>query len=368
MTHNVGNIQSAQMPNGNALGRPTRFLVFGFRRGGSSIFFELLQNLFMMSGLPCDDVVARLARTGVDLTLISQETLESCLDENMIIGMFRDVTPAIENLGRYDIRPILITRDPIDCAVSWYFARSLHTNDATPPVFDEKQSLYDYIENNDDLIESIERISRFFKGRDGLIVQYEELLRNPVKVLKSVFDFLDQSKLTRGAFDMTLLRAQFTQIIEDHSSHQRIGRPAAELPEQVRSVLYRRYEKIRTEFSYIGEAREQNGWEGRQELDALKRTVLALYDENHRRLTEIRELERTTALLLERVADLSHENGFRIKEIANLKLQSVVSSAHGLDEKLSDGFAALEAQYKAAGKDFRTDAAFLRKVLMLALA
>src|SRR5229473_7251067 len=101
----------------------TRYVFCGFRRGGSSIFFGLLQLLFHRSSRSTEDVNFIYNRRGIAPADITRDQILEALGRNSLIGCFREVPSSIYSCTEYHIKPVIVVRDPRDCIVSWYAAR-----------------------------------------------------------------------------------------------------------------------------------------------------------------------------------------------------------------------------------------------------
>lgn len=271
-----------------------KFVFFGLARGGSSIGFQIVADLFRASGKRAEDIVAHFHRLDIDLPHISPAAIQNALDHNDLIGCMRDTPPDLGTTLPPDVKAIFIVRDPRDCVLSWYHAQNLHLHSYIRPAsiykdFDE------YLEDGDPIAGPIERILKVIDNREHLILHYHDLVYNPVETIKSVIAFCNLSP-NRAAVDNILTIANSTQIISSEGDHNRnggIGQALVELTETQLEILNTRYDKILERFGYTGDYTASIASDSkidRVEFDAVKRHIMRLSQENGYRIGEIREI------------------------------------------------------------------------------
>lgn len=301
--------------------RPKRFPIFGFRRGGSSIFFQLIQHLCNHDNIASQDLVGEYDAKGVDIFEIKSKPLHAAFKNNTFVGVFRAFPHIFEKLNEsFDLRPIFIVRDPIDCALSWYHARYLHKpkGDNKHEVWSHVEcSLSEYIEQHDDFHhQAIDLVDRL-KAYPCLYVRYEDLITSPIKVIHNIIEHTGVV-FSRRALDIYTVQANFLNLTQDEKSHNRSGMSGSLLSQCTMedfSILYGRYAKLIRKFGYgtnydIMGSRELP-WD-RLEIDGIKRVCMMLLEGNHSRLVETEQMLRDIAVLKE-------QNGHRIQEIFALQ-------------------------------------------------
>lgn len=278
-----------------------KFPILGFRRGGSSIFFSILQILF---GDRLHDWVAEWHRGGVRLEDIPAADILAAFDRHSMVGMFRVAVPALWNIR--DARPILIVRDPRDCALSWYYARAVHgiTGPSGGP-----ESLENYFANSDNFLRFATRLMEFAAARESLVVRYEDMVVDPGSIIRQVCAFTGHSP-ERGTVDLAMVEANFEHIVEEPESHNRSGQAhyaLRTLPYEQLELLNDRYRSILAHYNYPLDASELRKLPPREEIDSLKRFALRLSAENHYRRVEVSEMQRSLDAMRGRLADLERK-------------------------------------------------------------
>src|ERR1700740_892988 len=151
------------------------FAFLGFRRGGSSVAFMLLQHLLQESGLVVEDIVAPYHDRGIRPEDIPRDALIEAFDRCDLVGCFRR-PEALEQIAHKGIRPILLVRDPRDCQLSWYDARHLHLDGLLPATPITDAAVSDTLSEDDTFDDDIAGLIAFTKTHDGLILRYEDLV------------------------------------------------------------------------------------------------------------------------------------------------------------------------------------------------
>jgi hypothetical protein len=288
-------------------GNTPKYVFLGYRRGGSSIGYQLLHTLYAGS-CSLHDVVAEQHQRSVQVQDIGADEIRQAFERYDIVGVFRDVPPALQHDYPWDIRPVVVVRDPRDCVLSWFYARKLHLGGQLPPAPGPAQSLSEYLRAEDSFLGYATRLLDFGLQRNGLILRYEDMIRNPVNAIRKLSRFIHWP-LDRRAVDRALLQAQFQHVVADSSQHQRIGEPFAALntlPAHELSMLNTKYARILEALVYPispakVDAAAAHDADLRQEIDAMKRFAWQLSVENSYRINEIIEL-RTRIAALERAA------------------------------------------------------------------
>lgn len=323
----------------SAMTSETKYLFLGLRRGGSSIGCQLLIDLFSGSGKSFDDVVKRHYDLGTDVMDIPARDLSAAFRNTTLVGTFRDVPEVLLKAVPRNVKLIFLVRDPRDCVVSWYYARHRHPP-ALPGGEWKRCTLFDFIRHHDDLLPSLERLLEFAESRDTLLLRYEDMISDPVAFVTSVVSFVDFPVL-QPACDSAIVSASFQQLAENNESHNRSGQAYAALrglTGRDMRLLTERYEGFLQRFGYpltTADLPTTPPMVDRRELDAIKRYVAGLSQENGYRIGEINELR-------ERCDELSRENGMRIDEISSLRseVQNLTELLHNVGRTFSSAFTA----------------------------
>lgn len=292
------------------------FAFLGFRRGGSSIAFMILQHLLLNSGLKSEDVVAIYHEKGIKIDDIPLSALMEAFTHNHMVGCFRQRPQALEKITNCDISPILVIRDPRDCQSRWFHARHLHEEGALTVISIEGAALYEPLIENDFFDADIRDLLDFTRHHNGLIFRYEDMVLEPLAFLR---DFVKYTHLpvTREAMDTAIVMANFLHVISDEGVHNRSGAPFEALYTLPRDML----EKMNERFGELIVDMDYPLWPEDapnidllplQERDAQKRFMLSLAEQNGLRIEAIENHSRL-------LAELQMENGYRIDEIAQLR-------------------------------------------------
>jgi hypothetical protein len=259
-----------------------KIVLLGFARGGSSILGQMVLRAF---GSRAHDVVAHQHyQYGRALEEIPPDDLQAAFAQHAIVGVFRDTTPELVE-SAVGAKAICIVRDPRDCVVSWFHARRLHPGDG---LYDPAETLDQYIETGDRYHEGARRIMAFLEGRDALVLRYEDVFTNPAMALRQIIEF-SGLPIDRSEADAAIVDAQFAQIVVNDGSHQRLGLPYSalrSLSDRHLAILNDRYRAILDRFGYPERTADIPPVSDRSEIDALKRFVLQLAEQNHYRIVE----------------------------------------------------------------------------------
>lgn len=262
-----------------------KFLFIGPRRGGSSITFGLISRLFLRCNRPILDLVSQAAQTsGLAVDELTRQSVTDALEQHDLVGCFRDIPPTMFDMDLDDVKTIFLSRDPRECALSWYYARQLHPDD--PSVVRDDHGLDYYIRHQDNLIDSYSNILRFSEKTETLRIKYEDLYCNPVKIFLEICAFTDTYP-GRAAFDALMIEANFVQPYPDRGAHNRLGAPQSLeniIGEDLLAVLNKRYAALVTRLGYAPEGptgADPNAIELRREIDIMKRYILELATKSH---------------------------------------------------------------------------------------
>ena len=111
---------------------------------------------------------------------VPAEVLNKAIDDNSLIGIVREPVAWLETVTK-DTNRIFIARDPRDCIVSWYYARSLHKNDPfPPPIHAGDETLKSYLSDTGGFIEYIENIAKFGDRICNSKHKYEDIIDDPL--------------------------------------------------------------------------------------------------------------------------------------------------------------------------------------------
>lgn len=279
----------------------------GFRRGGSSIGFEIVQHLLIESGMRCGDPVKHFFNSGIETSAITSQMLKPEWERNDVIGCFR-AAPRLSKKALSGIRLFLLVRDPRDCQISWFHARRLHTADSLASPILEKAKLHEPL-NKDDLfdLESTSLLD-WCELSGGLIYHYEDMVLNPLGFIQAFQEFTGFS-LTRAAIDLALLKAAFFQGAVDTDEHNRSGIPhqaLRTLPDAELDALNRRFLPLLERMGYpLNRAAVPSlDLAALTQRDAIKRYIQGLASQNGQRISEIQSLQSEIAGLRDVVEQL----------------------------------------------------------------
>lgn len=276
----------------------------GFRRGGSSIGFMILQHLLIESGLQASDPVKALWDRGIPTSRITARQLAPEWARNDLVGCFR----AAPNLGRKTlagIRLFLLVRDPRDCQTSWFHARHLHDQDAVPQVVVDQARLHEDLIENDSFDADAASLLDWCERSGGRIHRYEDMVANPLGFIQAFQEF-SGLKLSRTAIDLALIKAAFLQGSADRADHNRHGIPheaLRTLPDAELAALNRRFAPLLDRLGYPLDRSAVPPLDLTMliQRDAMKRYIHALAEQNGQRIAEIRQLREELAALREAV-------------------------------------------------------------------
>ncbi|WP_107352021.1 sulfotransferase domain-containing protein [Methylobacterium sp. Leaf361] len=315
--------------------KPRRVVFLGFRRGGSSIVFQSIQHIFNNSGYRVHDLVAE-KYIGHDGRAPTAADLENALAENDVVGCFREPPPADADLSEFDVKYILLVRDPRDCDYSWWYARNIHK-----PDFKSYDNIDDYFRGEN--FYQFEGLVDYAERKSAKIFKYEEAFLNPTKF---IHDIISETGFSYdvGAFDVANIFMAMSNLGGSIKSHNRSGLPFQAvniLPEKSLEILNNKYGRLlqRLGYSIEKDASLDSCVASRFEIDSLKRTIKVLMDQNHFRAQEtseafraasdanqkyieamdiLRVLSDRVSDLMKTVNDLSTENHYRIGHLRNL--------------------------------------------------
>ncbi|WP_377294201.1 sulfotransferase domain-containing protein [Rhizobium sp. SG2393] len=275
----------------------------------------LVEGLLKRSGYNADDVVARFHRQAIQPQDIPVEELHSAFQNNLMVGCFRWGVRVVEKIDDFDIVPILVTRDPRDCQLSWFHARHLHRNDPLPPQMVESAELSKPLTVGDTFLSDIAELHAFATEKNGLIIKYEDILQDPIAFLLQVAEYIG-IRPDRAALDLTIMEANFLQLVSDEENHNRRGRPYEALnslsPEEL-AELNEVFGEAVTALGYPLTADDLPTLDlaALQARDVYKRFAIRLAEENSYRISEIQHHQRV-------INELQTENGYRIEEIRRI--------------------------------------------------
>jgi len=294
------------------------FIYCGFRRGGSSISFALLQHILNSTSLVADDIVARYHRKGVWLDNIPKTEMWRALRDNTLTGCFRS-RPTLPDLQNTTIRPITLIRDPRDCQLSWYHARYLHLSDKIPVNPIKKARLDEELVEGQSLFDDMANLYHFTKQHDGLILRYEDMVLDPVNFVETVLDFM-KVEVNRDALDTAIVEANFIHMVQHTLSHNRSGIPHASFlsrSQEEQEAINRRFGDLVQLLGYPlwptpFSAQTLTELKSR---DVIKRYLLKLAQQNGERISEIARLDASDGELVQKLEALAtdidaiHERG-----------------------------------------------------------
>lgn len=276
----------------------------GFRRGGSSIGFEIVQHLLIQSGLHCGDPVKQFFNLGIETSKITSQLLKPEWDRNNVVGCFR-ATPKLGKAALSRIRLFLLVRDPRDCQISWFHARHLHQGDAIASPIIEDPELHQPLNRDDIFDQEAASLLDWCELSGGQIYRYEDLVLNPLGFIQSFQEFSGFS-LSRTAVDLALIKAAFFQGVIDPAEHNRSGIPyqaLRTLPDAQLDALNRRFLPLLERMGYPlnRDAVPPLDFAKLAERDAIKRYIESLANQNGQRIAEIQRLQGEVAALRDMV-------------------------------------------------------------------
>lgn len=279
----------------------------GFRRGGSSVGFMILQHLLIESGLRCSDKVKELWDQGVRTSLIGNRQLLPEFRDNALVGCFR-AAPNMTDKALAKVPLFLLVRDPRDCQTSWFHARHLHQQDAVPQVIVDKARLHEALIEDDSFDADVASLLDWCASSGGRIFRYEDLVLDPLAFILEFQEF-SGLPLKRSAIDLALLKAAFFQAALDPADHNRSGVPFEALRTLALADLKRLNKRFAPLLDRLGYPLQPGGAASLDlspliQRDAMKRYVHGLADQNGLRIAQIRQLEQQVADLCEQVEQL----------------------------------------------------------------
>jgi hypothetical protein len=281
-----------------------RLAFAGFRRGGSSIGFEIVQHLLSESGLRCDDPLKHFFNLGIPASKVTSQLLKPEWARNDVIGCFR-APPKLAKAELSRIRLFLLVRDPRDCQMSWFYARRLHTNDAVVTPINEDAQLHEPLNAGDMFDDEITGLLDWCELSGGCIYRYEDMIVDPLGFIQSFQEFSGLS-LSRTAIDLALLKAAFIQSASDPREHHRSGMPyeaLRTLPDKQIDALNKRFLPLLERMGYPlnrGSVPPLD-FAPLMQRDALKRYVLGLANQNAMRIAEIQRLHSEVEVLRDEI-------------------------------------------------------------------
>ncbi|MHB1011058.1 MAG: sulfotransferase domain-containing protein [Propionibacteriaceae bacterium] len=296
-----------------------RFL--GQARGGSSVCYSAIEVMLRAQSPYLADIASVRERSSSKRVLIGRiqrlaEETRSAVDSgrDVVFGPIRDthdfelLQVAQEQLLDQDVRSILVTRDPVDTIVSWYYARILHSLPATT------QSLSGYVLRQASA--HAKRIDYLVPAADEpstLVSRYEDVWSEPDGWLSAVVRHLAlpiREDDVAGGAAMLGMRTTIPHPLD----HQRDGRPGSGrelLGEAIAARLDVVYSKFNSRFQYPLASqqghRDDDVWQ--DALSRLRRNVRQLMTENGYRMMETKavraELEALNQLVRNHLAPVS---------------------------------------------------------------
>lgn len=279
----------------------------GFRRGGSSVGFMILQHLLIESGLRCGDPVKDLWDRGIPTSQITSRQLLPEWDRNDVVGCFR-AAPRLGKKALAGIRLFLLVRDPRDCQTSWFHARHLHDRDAVPQVVVDKARLHEDLIENESFDADVTGLIDWCERSGGRIHRYEDMVENPLGFIQAFQDF-SGLRLTRAAIDLALLKAAFFQGSADPADHNRSGIPheaLRTLPDADLAALNLRFAPLLDRLGYPLDRSAISPLDlpTLVQRDAMKRYIHGLADQNGQRIAEIQRLQGEVSALRDTVEQM----------------------------------------------------------------
>lgn len=283
----------------------------GFRRGGSSIGFEIVQNLLINSGLRCGDPVKELYDLGTSASQITTQLLKPAWGHNDVVGCFR-AAPKLRKAELSRIRLFLLVRDPRDCQISWFHARYLHQADAISSPVIEGAKLHESLSRDDFFDHEAASLLDWCELSGGQIYLYEDMVMDPLGFIQSFQEFSGFS-LSPTAIDFALVRASFIQGAADSRHHNRSGMPyeaLRTLPAEELDALNRRFLPLleRLDYPLNRDAMPSLDFTRFVERDAIKRYLQILATQNGLRIMEIQQLQDEIVKLRDEIKMLKNIN------------------------------------------------------------
>lgn len=286
MLQKLENISSEEKKTEKNFSPSKKRLVFlSFRRGGSSLGFQVLQHVFENSGLRSIDIVKQKHgnKRKKDRAIREDEYIDA-LQNNELVGCFREPPPNSKMIQDFDISYVFLIRDPRDCDISWYYARSIHTD-----RFKKYISLEEYILKQNNSKYYRDQV-KFAQSVGAKIVKYEDFFMNPASVILEMirgtgFNF------SQSSIDTATIMAAFSRGLEEKNQHNRSGLPYQSLAnhgQEISKVLNTRHAKILREYGYPLQDNDltKGQLDHRFEIDSIKRYSLQLAKENHNRIVD----------------------------------------------------------------------------------
>ena len=279
---------------GPSMNNHKRIAFLGFRRGGSSIAFQILETLLNSSGLGAHDIVKENHKKQIPIPNIKKTDFLNSLSENAMIGAFREKPFVLSAIDEFDIRPVLVVRDPRDCILSWFHAQHLHREINLSPE-DKILDISGFLKKDDRFYTDVSDLIEFTIENNGLIIKYEDLIDRPVMFIRKFLEF-SELPVSRDAVDLAIIRANFQQIVQDPASHNRSGGAFDALrvqPQAIIDELNERFGNVVRQLDYPLTADElpPSNIDARMEIDAIKRYILNLAQQNSFRIKDLSQLK-----------------------------------------------------------------------------
>lgn len=266
---------------------------FGMSRGGSSITFQIIQKILLSLGYKHYDPEGDAYRNGGKSLGECPELLAPIKSEmnnvDMIVGPFRNNTEqrsqfALDELiaNCSDPRIIIITRDPVDCLYSWYFARNLHPGwsnenikgDPTPSEF-AQQLAPSYFREVVGLINlSAHSNARHFA--------YHDIVFSPTNWLQSVIESLDITPQSKNLAQVNS-RMAFLNPFENKLAHRRSGVPGSSrmlISEDSQAAIDTIFDSFNQHFKYPRQPATESEMKMAMEISSLRDSIDLLMTHN----------------------------------------------------------------------------------------
>lgn len=206
---------------------------FGMSRGGSSITFQIIQKILLSSGYRHHDPEgdAYRAKSFSGLTHTLESLAEKLATHDALVGPFRNnnhsrlkqLSQLISSRGD-DALCVIVTRDPIDCLHSWYYARHLHPGWKNEDVNDSA-SLSDFaLQLSGSYLKEVEGLMAIANSFPSVHYAYQDIVFGPSKWLRDCLAVLSVSPPLEEMGVINSLMS-FLSPYEISSLHRRSGLP-----------------------------------------------------------------------------------------------------------------------------------------------
>jgi hypothetical protein len=290
-------------------------VMFALHRGGGSITARLLQLALASVGFRLFDEGKRYYQAGYSVDEMPQSFFDGLAPRGAFHGPFRTypLTMRLANLA--SLTRILVIRDPRDCLVSSFYALhgphdrgDMHrARERLPTQLDAEEGIDDFCfraaERMRSHTDSLRLLCLHYP--DTLVFRYEDIYADPMAWLRGVIERLG-IQVAAEALDQARVEAVFTTDTEDASRHHRQGHPGDHLRKLRRQTAIYLAELLAPQLAFFG-------YHG-----AVAAASAPILDSS--RPTEHAGTAAAEFAALKRiVSELQRENGFRIREIAELR-------------------------------------------------